>query len=754
MAIGDYDKVKEIEITSVSGTPTVSFAMPIVLVDGSETTSGGGNIVIDWDNINGKEDICLYDENDVLLDYCYESFSTGSKKAVIWVYNSWTRNGTVQLKVAYGNGTTDDSASYATVFDNESNLEIGYLFNEASSWFLDVTSNNNDINQINGAPSRSESGIFGTAIGFDGVDDWIRKNNVGNLGTISITLEFWVKFDSWVSTTFSGSSGNTLGANLFNTRSVDGHKSPTFCVSPADGGAGTQRALVFAYDTSGVALGSKGSTTLSTGTWYHCVATFQYTNSGDFKGNWKVFLNGSQDGSTNNFDLAGSVSLGFTGEGIRIGDHDEWPGGESDMHVDDFRFYTDDLNANDIKAKYDAGKSSQTFFDQQPVSTDYVRTFSENLSIDDSVSKVVTLNRSFSESIGINDSLFKKIGKFIEDNLVISEVLSKIGSFKRILSENIAYQEVMAKRLHKKISENISILENLSKKTVKSIYENIAYSETVSQFKFLVRSYQENLSVAENKIKIITKNLVENIAYSEVFYKMFLIYKSFSDNITITENLVKKTVKNISDSIGITEVFSRIATLTRNFSENIAITENIFKQAFRNYYESFTENITIAENVVKSTVKSFSESIGITEDFRKKTIRSISETINYTENLIKTAIKNLTETVAISEVFVRVGQFIRTFSENVGITENVSKIKGYTRTFSENLGLSEAITKQKQAFRSFTENLEITEAIYKKVRPLLQAIGKIKDTEAFGITRDIYFRGKITALKIIGKIKK
>ena len=73
---------------------------------------------------------------------------------------------------------------------------------------------------------------------------------------------------------------------------------------------------------------------------------------------------------------------------------------------------------------------------------------------------------------------------------------------------------------------------------------------------------------------------------------------------------------------------------------------------------------------------------------------------------------------------------------------------------SETVGLSESLTKIRTQFRSFAENLEITEAIYKKVRPLLQVIGKIKDTEAFGITRDIYFRGKITALKIIGKIKK
>lgn len=170
MAIGDYDKTKSLVVESVSGTPTVDKAQPIYLTSGDDSQTGNGEIVLDWSGISGPEDIAVFDQNDNLLDYEIEELDTTNETGVIWVYNSWVRDGTVQAKIAYGNGPGDNQ-NVSAVWSNDSATFDGVYHLNGDA--VDSTQKNND-GTINGATVAS--GEFADGYDFDGQDDWIDTN--------------------------------------------------------------------------------------------------------------------------------------------------------------------------------------------------------------------------------------------------------------------------------------------------------------------------------------------------------------------------------------------------------------------------------------------------------------------------------------------------------------------------------------------------------------------------------------------------
>ena len=176
MSIIDFNRKKALDVANVSGTPTISRTMCLKITSGDDSTTGTGEIVLDWTNITSKADIGVYDENDNLLDYYFESFDATAETAVIHVYRDWVRDGSTQAQIAYGDGPSDQSVVASTVFDKETDLEAGYLFNESSGDLLDVTSNNND-GTLNGGVTQGETGIVDGAYSLDGNDDYVEFPN-------------------------------------------------------------------------------------------------------------------------------------------------------------------------------------------------------------------------------------------------------------------------------------------------------------------------------------------------------------------------------------------------------------------------------------------------------------------------------------------------------------------------------------------------------------------------------------------------
>lgn len=378
MALNDFDKYKKLDVVSVSGTPTISHAVPIKLMSGDDSSTGTGEIVLDWTNISSESDLAVYDENDNLLDYWIESFDATGETAVVHVYRDWVQDGSTQCKVAYGSGPSDQSVSSSTVFDKESNLEAGWALNESSGDALDLTSNNND-GTVNGATQGATGQVDG-AYDFDGTDDEVNTGIDQNAQTYTIT--------AWAYDTGLGGA----------------------IISSDDGSNG----IKVRNDGSGIKGEVKGSnngyvtSTYSVSTGWHYVTGVYDDSVGEFS----LYIDGVHKETV-------SGSLGDASANFYIGNEPQY-GLLWDDRIDDVRIYDSALSSDEVTAKYDASKSTPGFFSQQAAESP-------------------GLEVSFSDSHGITDTKAFTLSDVLSDSVSISEI--KNYTLKDILSDAVGVSD-------------------------------------------------------------------------------------------------------------------------------------------------------------------------------------------------------------------------------------------------------------------------------------------------------------------------
>lgn len=335
MAITDFNRKKSLDITSITGTPSISYVIPIKITSGDDSTTGIGDIVIDWTNISTKADIAVYDESDVLLDYSFEEFDTTAEIAIIRVYKTWVRDGTTQLQIAYGNGLSDQSVVSSIVFSKETNLVAGWTFCETSGDLIDVSGNGFD-GTVFGA-TRGQTGIVGCAYDFDGSSDYIQLPNTLNssLSTGSISFYAWINPDN---------TSSAIVIGIIGSSGIDEYKLFRLRTSWDN----------WKLDDGGGPIGVNFSTQPPTDSWTQIVGV--YDNSA---GKMHVYVNGALDATSN-----GTVTNTQYNEDAWIGAD---PRGQDYFNgkIDDLRMYNEALSADAIKAKYDSSKLTQDFFTQK-----------------------------------------------------------------------------------------------------------------------------------------------------------------------------------------------------------------------------------------------------------------------------------------------------------------------------------------------------------------------------------------------------
>lgn len=114
--------------------------------------------------------------------------------------------------------------------------------------------------------------------------------------------------------------GQGPGGTLFTCREAITDISPTLAYFESTGLKG-----IFSADSTGLAEGAKTTTTLVAGQEYDLVGTYQRdTSIATFNGTWKTYLNGTRDGTDNNFGIAGIFSGTFTDSAVRLCNSVQW----------------------------------------------------------------------------------------------------------------------------------------------------------------------------------------------------------------------------------------------------------------------------------------------------------------------------------------------------------------------------------------------------------------------------------------------
>ena len=331
MVLTDYNRKKKIEVTTQndSGT-TQKKAQPILLVGGDDQTTGTGDIVIDFTNIAGPEDIAIYDQNGNLLDYEIESLDTTAETATIWAYNSWVRDDSVQAQIAYGNNSANTDRQNTTGAYVSSNSYLAWILDGSSSPVQDSSGNDRDgtVNNM----SRASNNLFGsgswrTTTGGDFDENILNSESPPDQ---DVAFEQWIYIDNLAKGTMLGYSHNFADDTGFSFRVRN-----------------TENLSLHFGDT--IAPGEYNNYTVPTGEWVHFGGVVQTD------GTVEVFADGTSLGSKNlSYRAPGSDRVGIQS------------GADLDADFEHTVVYNGTRSAEFFQASFDASpKAGQVYFSQQ-----------------------------------------------------------------------------------------------------------------------------------------------------------------------------------------------------------------------------------------------------------------------------------------------------------------------------------------------------------------------------------------------------
>ena len=218
-----------------------------------------------------------------------------------------------------GNATT---SSAVTVNVDPTGLVAAFGFEETSGTSVVDKSGKGNAGTVNGA-TRSTSGKFGSALSFDGVNDWVTVADASTLDvTNAMTLEAWVNpsaSSSWRTVMMKEQTGG-LAYGLYSTTD-------------------TSRPSGHIYTTS--EFDTRGTAAVALNAWTHLAVTYDGATL-------RMYVNGTQASTRN---VTGSI-INSTGA-LRIGGNNiwsEWFQGR----IDELRVYRRTLSAAEIQTDMNA----------------------------------------------------------------------------------------------------------------------------------------------------------------------------------------------------------------------------------------------------------------------------------------------------------------------------------------------------------------------------------------------------------------
>jgi hypothetical protein len=335
-----YRRPITIRANQVTGGPLTNFPMLVSVTNADlRTTANGGHIASYNLATNDPQDLVFEALDDATcggpgtspckLDHEIEAYNPATGQLVAWVRvpSITSINPRTVIYMYYGNGCSTSTQNPSGVWD-ANYRGVWHLSQNptgAVPQMKDSTANAYNGTAVGGfVAGDQQAAVINGGLNFDSATNDETQIAAAALGATSVTVSAWIRVKNFTETTFSSGSGN-LGAVVFSTRDADCDVSPTLVVSPADGGAGTQYGLVFCNDSCSIAKGAKGTTAIVLNTWYYAVGTFSYTGTGQYAGNWNVYLNGALNGGPNNFNFASNATGNFTGASWRLANNPQWP---------------------------------------------------------------------------------------------------------------------------------------------------------------------------------------------------------------------------------------------------------------------------------------------------------------------------------------------------------------------------------------------------------------------------------------------
>ncbi len=250
--------------------------------------------------------------------------------SITWNSTSVANGGPYQLSARARDAANSTTATAVSVTVNNTNLGLvaAYGFNEGTGTALLDQTGTGHTGTIAG-PTWTAQGRFGSALTFDGVNDWVTVNDANDLDfTTGLTVEAWV----FPTASGGGSWRNVVikeraGGEVYNLYANTDSNAPGMYVVPVS--------------APNQPFDARATAALALNTWTHLAATYDGTTL-------RLYVNGALAGSR----AVASPLVTSTGV-LRLGGNSVW--GESFAgRIDEVRLYNRALTVAEIQADMNA----------------------------------------------------------------------------------------------------------------------------------------------------------------------------------------------------------------------------------------------------------------------------------------------------------------------------------------------------------------------------------------------------------------
>ena len=308
---------------SVATPPAPDAILPVVSM--TAPTSGAtvfGNVTV---SATASDNVGVVGVQFLLNGAALGTEDTTAPYSITWLSTA-VANGPYQLSARARDaaGNTATATAVSVTVNNNAGLVAAYNFDEGTGSTLIDRSGQGNTGTISGAAWTTQ-GRFGSALSFDGLNDWVTVNDAPALDlTTGVTLEAWV---------YPTANGGGIPRNVLIKERTGGEVYNLYANTETN----VPRIYVVRAAQPNKPWDARGTSQLPLNTWTHLAATYDGTTL-------RIFVNGVQVGTRS---VSGAL-LTSTGA-LRLGGNSIW-GEYFQGRLDDIRIYNRALSAAQIQA--------------------------------------------------------------------------------------------------------------------------------------------------------------------------------------------------------------------------------------------------------------------------------------------------------------------------------------------------------------------------------------------------------------------
>lgn len=276
-------------------------------------------------------------------------------------------------------------------------------------------------------------------------------------------------------------------------------------------------------------------------------------------------------GSAGLQNIAYSTTAGAYFANITVGSEDFHIGASSalkdvgtDLSADANYAFTDDIDGQTRSGTWDIGADEYV----AAGGTNYTRTLSDAVSVNDSAGTARMRNRFIAEQISLTEELIRSAvrGRVVLESLSVGDALARSVAHGRVLSDSISITDALARRealLYRLLVDNVDVYEALSR--------------TISGGAIIMRMLVDSVDVFDSLLRMahLFRRIEERVDSQDVLLRYQTANRQLLDSIAVSVATIRSMVHGrvASDSVGLYETVFREVWLRRVLTDSVEVAD-------------------------------------------------------------------------------------------------------------------------------------------------------------------------------------